>query len=234
MKALILILIPFLSFGQCKPSRSFSEIPSFLSLFFGGDCLQGNFTNQSICARFGGSQSGRLAYFAASSPTGVIGSITASPDELFPSPDSLDVVYNFSGSNVDIFCPYAFIVNPLAVDFCGVNAKANGNEIAVQWATCSNHNTSHFNVVISGDLNSWNTARRIAPLQVNNSNLSIYQTKFPYKKGLWYIRIIEVDMNGDKTLSDVVKVSVESEYKINTFDLLGRETNKEQFQWLSK
>jgi hypothetical protein len=233
MKTLILILFPFVLSAQCKPSKSYITFPTFLSLYFGGECLSGNFSDTTICARFGANPSGRLPYFSASSPIGNIGTVTASPSEIFPSNDSVDVSYHISGGLIDNFCPYAFVLNPLAVEFCGVNAESLDNQIAVQWATCSNHNTSHFNVIISGDLNTWTTARSVPPYEVNSSGLSIYKTRFPYREGLWYIRVMETDLNGDKTLSDVVKVSVQESQGIY-FDILGRQTNKEQFQWLQR
>lgn len=233
MKTLLLILFPFVMNAQCKPSKDYILFPSFLNLYFGGECLSGNFSDTVICAKFKGSLSGRIPYFSASSPIGNIGTVTINPSEIYPSADSVEVRYTISGGVIDNFCPYAFVLNPLAVEFCGVNAESDGSNIAVQWATCSNHNTSHFNVIISGDLNNWTTARSIPPYEVNKSGLSVYKTRFPYRSGLWYIRIMETDLNGDKTLSDVVKVSVQESNKIY-FDILGRQTNKEQFQWLSK
>jgi hypothetical protein len=234
MKALLLILFPLVIQAQCKPSKDYIIFPNFISLFFGGECLSGSFSDTVICAKFGANQSGRLPYFSASSPIGNIGTVTANPSEIFPSNDSVIVQYTISGGLIDNFCPYAFVLNPLAVDFCGINAESENGQVAVQWATCSNRNTSHFNVVISGDLEQWKTVRSILPYEENSSKLSIYKTLFPYKAGLWYIRVIEVDLNGDKTLSDVVKVSVVSESIINTIDLSGRETGKPTFQWLSR
>lgn len=237
MKALFLFILFSLSLigksQTCKPSRSFEQIPSFLSLYFGGDCLQGAFVNTTVCARFAGSQAGRLAYFAASSPTGQIGSITANPVELFPGGDSIDVVYTFVGSNVDIFCPYAFIINPLAVDWCGVNVESEGCKVAVQFATCSNQNTSHFNIQISKDLQDWKTAKSLNPISVNSSSLNVYLAQFNAPKGLQYIRIVEIDFNGNKSISEVKMISVQGcgEGGIN-YDILGRQVNKQEFQWL--
>jgi hypothetical protein len=234
MKTIILFLFPFVLSAQCKTSKSYITFPTFLSLYFGGECLSGNFSDTTICAKFAPNPSGRLPYFSASSPIGNIGTVTVYPSEIFSSNDSVEVIYTISGGLIDNFCPYAFVLNPLSVDFCGINAESENGQIAVQWATCSNQNTSHFNVIISGDLEQWKTVKSILPLYENKSSLSIYKTIFPYKSGLWYIRVVEVDMNGDKTLSDVVKVSVNDYSIINTIDLSGRETGKPQFQWLSK
>lgn len=235
MKALILILFPLILNAQtCKPSRTFEQIPTFLNLFFGGDCLQGAFVNTTVCARFSGSQAGRLAFFAASSPTGQIGSITASPDELFPGNDSIDVVYTFSGSNVDIFCPYAFVISPLAVDWCGLNVESEGCKVAVQFATCSNRNTSHFNVQLSKDLQEWKNAKSLAPIATNSSNLHVYTTQFNAPEGLQYIRVVEVDLNGDKNISEVKMVSVQACGEGVRYDILGRQTPNGNFLWNQK
>jgi hypothetical protein len=232
--AIVTVLLPLFATAQCKPSKSYITFPTFLSLYFRCECFSGSFSDTIICARFGANASGRLPYFSASSPIGNIGTVTATPNEIYPTNDSVDVSYHISGGLIDNFCPYAFVLNTLSVDFCGINAESDGQYIAVQWATCSNQNTSHFNVVISGDLNTWSTARSIESYYTNSSDLSIYKTKFPYKAGLWYVRVIEVDLNGDKTLSDVVKVSVHSNSTINTIDLSGRETGKPTFQWLAR
>lgn len=234
MKALLLILFPFILSAQtCKPSKDYILFPSFLSLYFGGECLSGSFSDTVICAKFAGNLSGRIPYFSASSPIGNIGTVTVVPNEIYPSVDSVEVRYTISGGLIDNFCPYAFVLNPLAVDWCGVNVESEGCKVAVQFATCSNQNTSHFNIQISKDLHDWKTAKSLSPVAVNSSSLNVYLAQFNAPKGLQYIRIVEIDFNGNKSISEVKMISVMGcgEGGVN-YDILGRQVNKQEFQWL--
>lgn len=246
----ILFLFAFLTFvysgnAQCdsaKVVKSFWGFPSFNSLNNTGQCISANITDTTICVKVKKILATQQARFSYSSPFGsplIVNEIRQyNSDCIFigygnlidAGIDSIVICYDISSELIDNFCPYALIISPLAVEFCGLSAVMGAEFLNVEFKTCSNTNTDRFELIISKDLISWNVAEIIQPQIENNSSQSVYNVQTNnFDNGINYLAIREIDLNGNATLSDIAYFECRNKKKsIETyFDLLGRNVNSD-------
>lgn len=244
MKNLIL-LFAILTFGssataQCdsaKAVKSFWGFPSFNSLNNSGQCISANITDTTICVKIKQILATQQARFSYSSPFGsplAVNEIRQyNSDCIFigygnlinSGIDSVVICYDISSELIDNFCPYALIISPLAVDFCGLSAVMGDDLLSVEFKTCSNTNTDRFELIISKDLISWNIAETIEPQIENNSSQSVYNIETNnFENGINYLAIREIDLNGNVTLSEIAYFECRNKKETikSYFDLSGR------------
>jgi hypothetical protein len=244
MKNLITLfaLLTFINSGnaQCDSARavkSFWGFPSFNSLNNTGQCISANITDTTICVKIKQILATQQARFSYSSPFGsplAVNEIRQyNSDCIFigygnlinAGIDSVVICYDISSELIDNFCPYALIISPLAVDFCGLSAVMGDDLLSVEFKTCSNTNTDRFELIISKDLIKWNIAETIEPQIENNSSESIYRLQTNnFDSGINYLAIREIDLNGNETVSDIAFFECRNKKKTfeSYFDLLGR------------
>jgi hypothetical protein len=244
MKNLI-TLFAFLTFvnignAQCDSAnviKSFWGFPSFNSLNNTGQCISANITDTTICVKVKKILATQQARFSYSSPFGsplIVNEIRQyNSDCIFigygnlidAGIDSVVICYSISSELIDNFCPYALIISPLAVEFCGLSAVMGSELLRVEFKTCSNANTDRFELIISKDLMSWTVAETIQPLIENNSSQSVYNVETNnFDNGLNYLAIREIDLNGNVTLSDITYFECRNKKETfkSYFDLSGR------------
>lgn len=249
MKNLITLfaILTFAKIGnaQCdsaKAVKSFWGFPSFNSLNNTGQCISANITDTTICVKVKQILATQQARFSYSSPFGsplIVNEIRQyNSDCIFigygnlidAGIDSIVICYSISSELIDNFCPYALIISPLAVEFCGLSAVMHDEFLNVEFKTCSNSNTDHFELIISKDLIKWDIAEIIEPEIENNSSESIYQVQTNnFDNGINYLAIREIDLNGNSTVSEIAYFECRNKketYK-SYFDLSGRQVSKD-------
>lgn len=105
----------------------------------------------------------------------------------------------------------------LPIELAMWDAKKFGREVRMNWMTASEVNNSHFIVQKSTDLQFWETIDVVEG--AGNSSQSInYESKdeSPYD-GINYYRLIQVDYNGEYTLSEVVSVDMNSDNELTVY-----------------
>jgi hypothetical protein len=241
----ILFLFAFLTFvnsgnAQCDSAnviKSFWGFPSFNSLNNTGQCISANITDTTICVKVKKILATQQARFSFSSPFGsplIVNEIRQyNSDCIFigygnlidAGIDTVVICYSISSELIDNFCPYALIISPLAVEFCGLSAVMGAEFLNVQFKTCSNTNTDRFELIISKDLISWNVAETIQPQIENNSNESVYNVQTNnFENGINYLAIREIDLNGNATASEIAYFECRNKKETikSYFDLSGR------------
>jgi hypothetical protein len=236
---ILVILVTFVN-AQCdsaKVVKSFWGFPSFNSLNNTGQCIAANITDTTICVKVKQILATQQARFSYSSPFGsplIVNEIRQyNSDCIFigygnlidSGIDSVVICYDISSELVDNFCPYALIISPLAVDFCGLSAVMGAEFLNVEFKTCSNTNTDRFELIISKDLISWNVAEIIQPQIENNSSESVYNIQTNnFENGINYLAIREIDLNGNATVSEIAYFECRNKKETikSYFDLSGR------------
>lgn len=244
MKTFI-FLFAFLTFAssvnaQCdsaKVVKSFWGFPSFNSLNNTGQCISANITDTTICVKVKQILATQQARFSYSSPFGsplIVNEIRQyNSDCIFigygnlidAGIDSIVICYDISSELIDNFCPYALIISPLAVEFCGLSAVMGEELLRVQFKTCSNANTDRFELIISKDLINWTVAETIQPQIENNSSQSVYNIETNnFENGINYLAIREIDLNGNVTLSEIAYFECRNKKETikSYYDLSGR------------
>lgn len=243
---LFLFLISRLAAAQCPSTlgSTFEHLPSFIGLFFSGNCISGTIRDTTICVQYAPSNRVRAAYFSFSTPNGSPVNVTeinqytpeceliAQGNEILPSDEAVIVCYTLSANFVDNFCPYAIYLNPLSVDWCGFEVYEKHNRVDAQWLTCSNSNTNRFEVLVSKDLENWQVVKTVQPVSVYSNQLNVYKVSFMYSSpGNSYVMIREVGNDGRIMHTDA-KVFFQPFVNSGvSFDILGRQTNGESKQW---
>lgn len=102
----------------------------------------------------------------------------------------------------------------LPVEWAGLSARPVGSNVQVDWATASEINTSHFTVLRSADGVAFEEIGTVAASE-NSTVLQDYSflDEQPLEGANFY-RIMEYDLDGKRTPSDIVKVefSLEAEF----------------------
>jgi hypothetical protein len=244
-------LLTFVNYGnaQCdsaKIVKSFWGFPSFNSLNNTGQCISANITDTTICVKVKQILATQQARFSYSSPFGsplIVNEIRQyNSDCIFidygnlidSGIDSIVICYDISSELIDNFCPYALIISPLAVEFCGLSAVMSEELLRVQFKTCSNANTDRFELIISKDLINWTVAETIQPQIENNSSQSVYNIETNnFENGINYLAIREIDLNGNVTLSEIAYFECRNKKETikSYYDLSGRVVSgKTQFK----
>jgi len=236
---LSLLLLCLTAAAQCnvRTAPTYLALPSFFGLFLNGHCFSGNMSDTTICVKFPPTATGRVAAFSVSSPNGSPTFITgytqyneqcvliSDSPLIWPSTDTTTVCYTIQTALIDNFCPYALQVSGLAVEWCGLTATTQGAYIDIQFSTCSNTGTDFFLIQASPDLAAWQTFGKVPAKYPNHPDRLNYHVVLPpCMAGEQYIRIVEVDLNGNTQPSDPVFLSVPAP-AVNTkgsFDILGR------------
>jgi hypothetical protein len=244
--ALSFILITRLATAQCPSTlgSTFEQLPSFIGLFFSGNCISGTIRDTTICVEYAGSNRVRAAYFSFSTPNGSPVNVTqinqynpeceliAQGNEILPSSEPVIVCYTLTANFVDNFCPYAIFLNPLSVDWCGFEVSESHGRVNVQWATCSNSNTNRFEILVSKDLELWQVVRTVQPYSVYSNQLDVYKVSFMYSSpGNSYVMIREIGNDGRIMQTDERVFFQPYVQGGASFDILGRQTNGENKQW---
>lgn len=249
MRFLILLFLPLFASAQCETTRNgraYLGLPSFFSLYFSGQCVEGNMGDTVICVKFPPQSVGMVAGFSYSSPSGQPAFVTAinqyneacelieASPLIYPNTDTITVCYTIQAALIDNFCPYAILSAGLAVEFCGVEAEYEQNFIRLHFATCSNTGTLRYEVIVSSDLFNWKTIYTLQPDQVNSSDLTDYNLSIPYTVGgLQYVAVREVDYEGRTTVSDPVVLIVPDIVRNQIgFDLLGRSVSNSNYLYI--
>lgn len=236
---IFVILVTFVN-AQCdsvKVVKSFWGFPSFNSLNNTGQCISANITDTTICVKVKQILATQQARFSYSSPFGsplIVNEIRQYNSDCFfigygnlidAGIDSVVICYSISSELIDNFCPYALIISPLAVDFCGLSAVMGSEFLNVEFKTCSNTNTDRFELIISKDLIKWDVAETIQPQIENNSNQSVYNVQTNnFDNGINYLAIREIDLNGNATVSEIAYFECRNKKETikSFFDLSGR------------
>ncbi|MEO6670425.1 MAG: reprolysin-like metallopeptidase [Ferruginibacter sp.] len=129
------------------------------------------------------------------------GSLNAMTSNIFANPATFCV--NFSKNYVTVI-----VTAPVPVGSLGLTAQKEGTKAVLSWQTSSEQNSSHFNVQRSADGVNFTTVLGTVDAAGNSNTLRTYgfQDLSPLNKWNYY-RIEEVDINGAKTLSNVVALS---------------------------
>jgi hypothetical protein len=225
--------------AQCnvRTAPTFLALPSFFGLFLNGHCVSQNMADTTICVKFPPTATGRVAAFSVSSPNGSPAFITSyaqyneqcvfisNSPLIWPSSDTTTVCYTIQTALIDNFCPYALQVSGLAVEWCGVSATMAGAYIDIRFSTCSNTGTDKFLIQASHDLITWQSFGKVPAQYPNHPDRLNYQVTLPpCIAGEQYIRIVEVDLNGNIQPSEPVFLSVPAPAVTTkgSFDILGR------------
>lgn len=98
----------------------------------------------------------------------------------------------------------------LPVELTYFTAQVVSNEVSLSWSTATEHNNSHFIVERSRDTENWEDVAFV-PGVGNSQNATSYvaQDKEPYF-GTSYYRLAQFDLDGSRSYSTIVSVSVES------------------------
>lgn len=240
MRFLLLFLLPLIGNAQCETTRNgraYLGLPSFFSLYFSGQCVEGNMGDTTICVKYPPQSVGMVAGFSYSSPSGQPAFVTAinqyneycelieASPMIYPSADTITVCYTIQAALIDNFCPYAILSPGLSVEFCGVSAYHKQNFLTVNWTTCSNAGTKHFSILESADAVNWKEFAQIPPHYTNSSDLLTYRFEGLYSQhGVRYICIREYDYNGNSHDSEIIPITIPAPVKPmgGVYDILGR------------
>ncbi len=108
--------------------------------------------------------------------------------------------------------PNGFVMGTLPVNFTSFSFKRSGNEVVLNWSTSEEKNNSHFEIEKSTDGRNW---KLIGIIIGNGTTTNSNQYGYTDKKELsavMYYRILQVDLNGQKTYSSVKLVRI-TEYQ---------------------
>lgn len=250
MKTLLFLLLSTAAFGQrcdsIRTVRNYLSFPSFNTLFNTGQCISGEISDTTICVKVPQNPARFQRMFASfSSPTGEPFSITSFEvydmdctflgfgRDIPAGVDTLVVCYTIQTELIDNFCPYALLMTPLAVQWCGISCQTTQNgAMVVSWQTCKNSNTDRFEIALSTDAVNWQTVAIVPPVAVNTSTLQSYTVTLPScLPGNNYVVVREVDLNGNVSVSDVCHSfnPYPNAKFIRPYDLSGRVASGGQF-----
>lgn len=106
--------------------------------------------------------------------------------------------------------PVMWPFSPLPVELLGFAVTASENEVQVTWSTATELNSSHFVVQRSRDVMDWTA---VGEVEAAGNSLQALQYKWldvQVPDGLWYYRLVQVDLDGSRTTYPMVVVEVRS------------------------
>lgn len=209
--------------GQCDTTLPVlnwrSNNPSFIQLFSEGYCFSDSISDTTLCYRF--NPDGFLGHFrwGFSSPLGFNLDVTdittydtsctiVNVGNFFPnttfSTSDHTVCFTLRTEYIDNFCPYFAPFSGLAVEFGEITVEQLGLTITTNWFTYSETNSYEFHIQLSSDLINYTTVAKKKSVG-NSSSQSDYSVSFesPFYETV-YLRIAEVDLNGDVSYSDPI------------------------------
>jgi hypothetical protein len=108
--------------------------------------------------------------------------------------------------NINWFQFVATSNSPLPVKFVYFNAQCNGNSVNLQWKTAQEQNTKEFSVQRSTDGTNWTEIGKSAAAGQSAQERSYaFVDKISSTSGMY--RIVQTDINGQKTISTIVRSS---------------------------
>tara|TARA_B110000211_G_C14082145_1_gene555088 strand:- start:1910 stop:3562 length:1653 start_codon:yes stop_codon:yes gene_type:complete len=107
----------------------------------------------------------------------------------------------------------------LPVEMTSFEAEIVNNEIIVNWETLSEINNSHFEVWLGSDIGGFNLVKTVDGAG-SSSEIIEYSTSFkPELSGVMYVRLRQVDFNGDYVDSRVLALNYSPDYSIEAITL---------------
>ena len=131
----------------------------------------------------------------------------------FRGTQGIQTGYSYADASTGI-APSGFVMGTLPVNFTSFFAKRSGNEVVLNWSTSEEKNNSHFEIEKSTDGRNW---KLIGIIMGNGTTTNSNQYGYTDKKELsavMYYRILQVDLNGQKTYSSVKLVRSTEDKKL--------------------
>lgn len=104
---------------------------------------------------------------------------------------------------------FPIVCGPLPVELISFNTAVENNTVKIDWSTATEINNDHFIVERSADLIKWTEVTRVNGAGNSNQILN-YSAKDIVAPGLYYYRLVQVDLNGDEEIFDPKAVTVTS------------------------
>jgi hypothetical protein len=102
---------------------------------------------------------------------------------------------------------FGVVCGPLPVELISFNTTVENNTVNIDWSTATEINNDHFIVERSNDLLKWTEVTRVAGAGNSNAILN-YGVNDVVSPGLYYYRLVQVDINGDQEIFDPKAVTV--------------------------
>jgi len=112
-------------------------------------------------------------------------------------------------------------VGVLPVKLTSFSSKKTGNHIQLSWATASEKNNSHFEILRSGNGKEFNNIGRVKGAEDSNSEVKYSYIDFNPLNSVNYYKLKQVDFNGDSEESPVISETFQ--LKNTTFSVTVKE-----------
>lgn len=120
------------------------------------------------------------------------------------SANRADEIITYEVFYVSGTCPFCIL---LPVELVTFDAILDQNTLGLFWETASELNNQGFIVQKSSDLSVWEDIRFVEGNGTTNS-WSSYSSSFDLQGGVWYVRLKQIDTNGESSFSPVLAVEV--------------------------
>jgi hypothetical protein len=112
------------------------------------------------------------------------------------------------GANSEVTGPQAWPESPMPVELISFQAQASPNGVLARWSTASESNSSHFDLQRSRDAEEWMSAAMVDAAG-HSTQIRDYQMEdATVGAGLWYYRLLQVDLDGSERIYHTVAVDV--------------------------
>lgn len=178
------------------------------------------------------------------------GEVISYDNFIFPDiTDTIVVAFTITANNVESFCPFFLAFNPLSVTWGTIDCYQFGNYLKADVQTLTETNSHTLHLEVSNDLSIWNEID-VLPMGINSSQPLYYvfnvpiddvkkyiyqntQDKYAFSTQIMtiplivYIRLVQVDVNGESQYSDVfpVQLSIPVDFQLpsyKNYDVSGR------------
>lgn len=120
------------------------------------------------------------------------------------SANRADEIITYEVFYVSGTCPFCIL---LPVELVTFDAVLNENTLGLFWETASELNNHGFMVQKSNDLSVWEDVHFVEG-NGTTSSWNNYSSSFDLQGGLWYVRLKQIDTNGESSFSPVLAVEV--------------------------
>ena len=115
---------------------------------------------------------------------------------------------------------------PLPITLTSLEAIKRGNNINIKWRTEQEFNNDYFIIMISYDLVHWG---ELATVDGAGNSSWMLDYEYEYKdvnySGHIYFRLVQVDFNSTRTISDIISVKISNQLEGQAYNLLGQQIN---------
>ena len=136
----------------------------------------------------------------------------------------------WSGNDGDYTGDYVFSEGGIAlpVNFGELDISSSLDEITLSWVTYQEVNNERFMIEVSTDLNEWLDVDQVEGSGTSN-NINYYESIFTTNvEGYLYVRIKQIDYNGDFDYSKIVSIELKKQTKIlHYITLTGKKYNNQ-------